>query len=172
MEKLCSICKKTVDSETAAVLAVGGYGNAKYICDDCAALLDTATTARDFDAVKSAMDSIGEKMAKSNVEDDLVIATVGELFIEAKKRAKSIKDGTYDFSLDEAQSDEEQRSENEQQPDEEFDIPEELRETEEDKALDAADEKKSAFFDKIFNWISLALIIGALAAIVYLVFFR
>lgn len=172
MEKLCSICKKTVDSETSAVLTVGGYGNAKYICDDCACLLDTATTAREFDAVKSAMDSIGEKMAKNNVDDDLVIATVGELFIEAKERAKAIKDGTYDFSLDEVQSDEEQGSDEEQKPSEEFDIPDELRETEEDKELDAADEKKSAFFDKIFNWISLALIIGGLAAVVYLVFFR
>ncbi len=172
MEKLCSICKKTVDSETAPVLTVGGYGNAKYICEDCAALLDTATTAREFDAVKSAMDSIGEKMAKNNIEDELVIATVGELFIEAKRRAKAIKDGTYDFSLDEAPVAAEQGSDEEETPVEEFDIPEELRETDEDKELDAADEKKSAFFDKIFNWISLALIVGGVAAIVYLVFFR
>lgn len=172
MEKLCSICKKTVDSETAPVLTVGGYGNAKYICEDCAALLDTATTAREFDAVKSAMDSIGEKMAKNNIEDELVIATVGELFIEAKRRAQAIKDGTYDFSLDEAPVAAEQGSDEEEAPVEEFDIPEELRETDEDKELDAADEKKSAFFDKIFNWISLALIVGGVAAIVYLVFFR
>ena len=172
MEKLCSICKNTVDSETAAVLTVGGYGNAKYICDECASLLDTATTAREFDAVKAAMDSIGEKMARSNVDDDLVIATVGELFIGAKKRAKAIKDGTYDFSLEETKIDEEQGSDDEQKSDEEFDIPDELRETEEDKALDAADEKKNVFFDKIFNWISLALIVGGLAAVVYLVFFR
>ncbi len=172
MEKLCSICKKTVDSETAPVLTVGGYGNAKYICEDCAALLDTATTAREFDAVKSAMDSIGEKMAKNNIEDELVIATVGELFIEAKRRAQAIKDGTYDFSLDEAPVAAEQGSDEEEAPIEEFDIPEELRETDEDKELDAADEKKSAFFDKIFNWISLALIVGGVAAIVYLVFFR
>lgn len=166
MHKLCSICKKSVDSETASILTVGGYGNAKYICEDCAAELDTATTARDFDTIKSAMDSIGEKMAKNNIEDELVIATVGELFIGAKRRAKAIKEGTYDFTLDE------QTVKQEQEGEEEFDIPEELRETEEDKALDASEKKKNAFFDKIFNWISLALLLGGLAIVVYLIFFR
>ena len=113
------------------------------------------------------MDSIGEKMAKNNIDDELVITTVGELFIGAKKRAKAIKEGTYDFSLDEVPA-----VTGEQQGDEEFDIPEELRETEEDKELDAKEEKKGAFFDKIFNWISLAVILGGLAAIVYFIFFR
>lgn len=167
MQKLCCICKRTVDSETASILTVGGFGNAKYLCDECATELDFATTAREFDAVKAAMDSIGEKMAKNNIDDELVITTVGELFIGAKKRAKSIKEGTYDFSLDEVPT-----VTVEQQGDEEFDIPEELRETEEDKELDAKEEKKGAFFDKIFNWISLAVILGGLAAIVYFIFFR
>ena len=49
---------------------------------------------------------------------------------------------------------------------------EELKETEEDKTLDATDEKKAAFFDKIFNWISLGILVAALGAVVYLVFFR
>ncbi len=169
MQKLCSICKKTVDSETASILTVGGYGNAKYLCEDCAAELDCATAAREYDAVKAAMDSIGEKMAKNNIEDELVIATVGELFIGAKRRAKEIKNGTYDFSLDEAPT---ESTAEEQGTEEEFDIPEELRETEEDKELDAKEKKKNAFFDKIFNWVSLALLLGGLAVVVYLVFFR
>ena len=167
MHKLCSICNRSVDSETASILALGGYGNAKYICDDCAAELDAATTAREFDAVKAAMDSIGEKMAKNNIEDELVIATVGELFIGAKRRAKAIKEGTYDFSLDEAPAENAEEGSVE-----EFDIPDELRETEEDKELDAEEKKKSAFFDKIFNWVSLVLLLGGVAAVIYLVFFR
>ncbi len=167
MQKLCCICKKTVDSETAPILTVGGFGNAKYLCDECVAELDSATTAREFDAVKAAMDSIGEKMAKNNIEDELVITTVGEVFISAKRRAKAIKEGSYDFSLDEADGTTVERG-----GDEEFDIPEELREIEEDKELDAQEEKKNAFFDKIFNWISLAIILGGLGAVVYFVFFR
>ncbi len=167
MEKLCCICKKAVDSETAAILTVGGYGNAKYLCEDCVEDLDNSTTAVEYDAIKSAMDSIGVKMAKNNIDDELVIATVGELFIGAKRRAKAIKAGEYDFSLD-AANDTAPVSDGE----EEYEIPEELKETEEDKSLDATDEKRAAFFDKIFNWISLGILVAALAAVVYLVFFR
>ena len=167
MEKLCCICKKAVDSETAAILTVGGYGNAKYLCDACAEDLDTATAAVEYDAIKSAMDSIGAKMAANNIDDELVIATVGELFIGAKRRAKAIKAGEYDFSQDDT-NDTASVTEGE----EEYDIPEELRETEEDKSLDAAEKKKSALFDKIFNWLSLAIIVAALGAVVYLTFFR
>ena len=32
--------------------------------------------------------------------------------------------------------------------------------------------KQGAFYDKIFNWISLGIIVAALAAVAYLVFFR
>lgn len=170
MQKLCSICNKLVDSEIASILTMGGYGNPKYICDDCANDLDTATTAREYDEIKAAMDSIGEKMSKNNIDDELVIATVGELFLGAKERAKAIEQGTYDFSAENEVVD---------QPDteidevvEEFDIPEELRESEEDKALDAAEAKQAAFYEKILNWVSLGLIVASVAAIVYLVFFR
>ena len=167
MEKLCCICKKSVDSETAAILTVGGYGNAKYLCDDCAKDLDISISAVKYDVIKSAMNSIGAKMAENNIDDELVIATVGELFIGAKKRARAIKAGEYDFSLD---------VENDVEPiadgGEKYDIPEELQETEEDKSLDAKDEKKAAFFDKIFNWISLGILVAALGAVVYLVFFK
>lgn len=181
MQKLCCICNKIVDSDTAPILTVGGYGNAKYLCEECATDLDTATSARDFDTIKSAMDSIGEKMGKNNIDDELVIATVGELFIGAKERAKAIEAGEYDFSAEDAdeatataptEESEETEAEESGEESEEFDIPEELRETEEDKALDAKDKKSNAFYDKIFNWISIGIIVAALAAVAYLVFFR
>ena len=180
MQKLCCICNKIVDSDTAPILTVGGYGNAKYLCEECATDLDTATSARDFDTIKSAMDSIGEKMGKNNIDDELVIATVGELFIDAKKRAKAIEAGEYDFSREDADEvtdteiseDTETDAEECGEESEEFDIPEELRETEEDRELDAKEKKSNAFYDKIFNWISLGIIVAALAAVAYLVFFR
>ena len=176
MQKLCCICNKIVDSDTAPILTVGGYGNAKYLCEECSSDLDTATSARDFNTIKSAMDSIGDKMRKNNIEDELVIATVGELFVGAKKRANAIKDGTYDFSADEAgevvSDDGSSTPEEGIESLEEFDIPEELRETEEDKQLDAEEKKQGVFYDKIFNWISLGIIVAALGALAYLVFFR
>ena len=180
MQKLCCICNKIVDSDTAPILTVGGYGNAKYLCEECAADLDTATSARDFDTIKSAMDSIGEKMGKNNIDDELVIATVGELFIGAKERAKAIEAGEYDFSREDADGvtdteiseDTEADAEECGEASEEFDIPEELRETEEDRELDAKEKKQGAFYEKIFNWISLGIIVAALAAVAYLVFFR
>ena len=170
MQKLCSICNKMVDSESAAILTMGGYGNPKYICDECANDIDTATTAREFDDIKAAMDSIGEKMAKSNIDDELVIATIGELFIGAKKRAMAIEDGTYDFSAEDEVVD--QTEEEPEESTEEFEIPEELRESDEDKALDAAEAKQAAFYEKILNWVSAGLIIACVAAIIYMVFIK
>ena len=180
MQKLCCICNKIVDSDTAPILTVGGYGNAKYLCEECATDLDTATSARDFDTIKSAMDSIGEKMGKNNIDDELVIATVGELFIGAKERAKAIEAGEYDFSGEDADEvtdteiskETEADAEESGEESEEFDIPEDLRETEEDRELDAKEKKQGAFYDKIFNWISIGIIVAALAAVAYLVFFR
>ena len=103
-----------------------------------------------------------------------------QLFIDAKKRAKASEAGEYDFSREDADGATDTEISEETEADaeecgeesEEFDIPEELRETEEDRELDAKEKKQGAFYDKIFNWISIGIIVAALAAVAYLVFFR
>ena len=133
MEKLCSFCKRPVDSDTAAVLTVGGYGNVRYICDECDSALSDATSSKDTAVIYAAMDKIGKCLYRHGIDDDLTLDTVDALMTKAKKRAEMIDDGSYDFSRDESDDGEGYDE-----------IPEELRETEEDKELDRkeAEEKK------------------------------
>lgn len=156
MEKLCSVCNKKVDSETAAILTVGGYGNPKYICEECDGDFAEATGARDVEAIKSAMDRIGRKMSLSDPNDKLVLKTVEDIMAEASARAKKIQEGMYDFSAEEAEGSKEEQE-----------IPEELRETEEDKELDRMEAERNKKIDRIINWVSAIALLGVLGYAIY-----
>jgi len=156
MGKLCSVCNKKVDSETAAILTIGGYGNPKYICEECDGDFAEATGAKDLETIKSAMDRIGKKMSLADPNDKLVLKTVEDIMTEASARAKKIQEGTYDFSAEEAEESKEEQE-----------IPEELRETEEDKELDRKEAERNKKIDKIINWVSAILLLGVLGYAIY-----
>ena len=40
MKRNCSICLKRVEGDDAPVLAMGGYGNPKVLCDECEKIID------------------------------------------------------------------------------------------------------------------------------------
>ena len=161
MTKLCSICKKEINSEEAAILAMGGFGNPKYICDDCAEELDKVVRGKDYDEIMRSMAVISDKISRSSTDDQLTVDTVKSLFSDAKDRAEKIKSGEYDFSLD-------------VESDDADDIPEELKETEEDKRLDEEErietEKRNEIARKfdlfLFYPLIGAMFIGALAYII------
>ncbi len=155
MEKLCSLCKAKVDSETAPLLTMGGFGNPKYICDECDADLNLATLGREISEISSAMERISKKMLKSGISDGQVLTTVEELMKDANIRAEKIKSGEYDFSQDE---------ENETIEEE---IPEELRESEEDRERAEAEEKANKKLEKITNVISLLILLAVLGYLGY-----
>jgi len=157
MEKQCSICKRAVDSEAAAILTLGGFGNPRYMCSECDSDFEDATRAREIDKITEAMDRIGKKMSESNVDDKLVLKTVKEIMEEAAERGAKIKSGEYDFSLED----------NGEALTEEYEVPEELRETEEDKEIERKEAEKNAKFDKISNWICLAVLALALGYVIY-----
>ena len=154
----CSLCKREVNKDEAPILAMGGFGNPRYLCDECSHDVDGAMGAKEPDAIEAAMKRISEKLSAVNTDDSLVIETVSSIFEQAGSRARQISEGTYDFSLDEKQENEENT-----------DVPEELRESEEDKQLDEEDKKKSDKFDKVFNIIALVTFAVTLAvfAIIY-----
>ena len=152
----CSICNAKIDTEDAAILTMGAYGNPRYLCDECAKDLDTATLSRDTDEIAEAMECIGSKMADSD-PDKQTYNTVTALMANALDRAKKIKDGEYDFSLDEVRESEDEMDE----------IPEELAESEEDKEKDLADEEKQKQFDKIYNYVLIGVGIGMAAFIIW-----
>ena len=151
----CCMCDKTLERDDAPVLAMGAAGNPRYLCDDCANLLDIATMGTDFDEIKQTIEQIGNIMA-DNDPDGVTYSTVSELMINASDRAKQIKDGTYDFSQD-GESDNEGYD----------DIPEEMLETEEDIEKDKADEEKLKKFDKFYNALIIGLGIGTALLVIW-----
>ena len=148
MGKNCCTCLSRIENDDAPVLTMGAYGTPKLLCDDCAALVETITYGRDYDEIAEAMSTLTDVITKSNADDRKVVATVTEILENGAKRAQKIKEGTYDFALDEV--------------DEGFEeIPEELQETEEDRLLDEKEAESNARMDRIINW--MWIVVGALA---------
>ena len=159
MKRNCSICLKRVEGDDAPVLAMGGYGNPKVLCDECAELIDKMTLSRDYDEITAAINGVAERMSAANIDDRVTVATMTEMFESSAKRAQSIKEGTYDFALDEVESDEG------------FDeIPEELQETEEDRLLDEKEAEANAKLDKFLNWAWVGVAIALVGFIIYRIF--
>ena len=158
----CSICGAEIKNEEPAILALGVSGTPRYICDECEADLDEAKLGSDVDSISAAIKSLSNKMLHGNSEnedkskdmDGLTYHTMTKIISNAIARAKKIKDGEYDFSLDEQ--------------DDGFDeIPEELQETEEDKELDRIDAEKEAKRDKVFNIILIIALVGFVAVLAW-----
>ena len=149
----CCICDELIEREDAPVLAMGGAGYPRLLCDRCASLLDTATLGRDFDEIKDAIGEIGTIMADHD-PDGVTYRIVSSLMIDASERAKAIKEGSYDFALDEQTSE-----------DEMDEIPEELLESEEDIEKDKEDEEKLKKFDKVYNIILIVLGVALLLVV-------
>ena len=101
----CSICDVAVDKERAPILSMGAYGNPKYLCEECAAELDKIMQETDFNVISEAMDHLGKKMGDRD-PDGQTFEAVSRIMAKAAIRAKAIKEGTYDFSLDEKQNEE------------------------------------------------------------------
>lgn len=145
----CAICRREVDEQSAPILEMSGYGYTRVLCDECSEELDTATLGTDAERIAEAMDSIGKKMTLTDA-DPHTFETVDGILRSAMERAKAIKAGEYDFSLDE-----------ENNPEAFDEIPEELRESEEDIALDKADEEKAEKVNRFLDYLTL----GTIAAV-------
>lgn len=160
--KICSICHTVTENPDAPILTIGGFGTPRYLCDTCAQDIDTATLGRDYDAIVAAMDRIGTEMSKKGVDDPVTLECIEDMLTDAAKRATAIKDGNYDFSLDEVVVTEDELDE----------IPEELLESEEDRALDEKEAAEAKKIDKVMNWVWLGVLVGAIGFMIWWLFFR
>ena len=151
----CSLCLSHVDPENAEVLTMGAYGTPKLLCEECSKKMETVVSGREYSEIKEAMDNLTKKISDANIDDRRVLDTMHGIFDAAAERAAKIKDGSYDFSLDEA---EEEGL---------LDIPEELEETEEDKLLDQRDATIGKRMDTILTWASVGVIIAAVGFLIY-----
>lgn len=134
---------------------MSGYGNPKCVCEECEALIDAATTSREPDEITNACQSLGERLTEGNTGDEQIIVNVNEIIYNANERCNGIKNGTYDFALDEENAEDE------------FDITEELEETDEDRAKDEHDEKIAKILDTIASWTAGLILVGAVAFFIF-----
>lgn len=155
----CSICKAGVESENAAILAMGGFGNPRYMCEECRGDFDELTLSRDTEAIKLSAERIVKKMSKAGIDDKLTLKTVEEIMKSAGERKEKIEEGVYDFSEEET----------EQNSDEE--IPEELLESDEESEEEKEKALRAEKLDRITNWICIALIVLAVIFVIYKMFF-
>lgn len=135
----CCICERDVEREDAPILAMGGAGYARVLCEECDRELQVATRGHDVEEIKAAINSLSTKMANGE-PDAVTFRMMSEILITATQRAMEIKDGTYDFSRDDEEDNEGYDE-----------IPEELLESEEDIELDKKDEEKAKKFDKVYS---------------------
>ena len=153
-KKSCCICRAEVDAENAPMLTVNAFAAARYLCPECEKDLDTVMRGTTPEEIGEAMDRISAKLAENDIENKTTLAAIDEIMKDASERAEEIKNGTYDFSLDDEVIEE---------------IPEELLESEEDKELDRIEEEKNKKLDKIFDWINFALIFALIAFFAYFI---
>lgn len=154
--KNCSICKALIEAEEPSILTMGGYGNPRYVCECCDAEMERMLYSREISEIQDAMKILGDHLARIGCEDNAVISTMEEMFARATARAEAIREGTYDFAEDEAAEASEEMVE----------IPEELRESEEDRILDEKEEAQAKKFDKVMDyiWIAFFILFGIAAA--------
>lgn len=150
----CAICGAATDKENAPILAMGGFGNPRYVCNDCAEKLETVTKSMDPSEINASIETLADRIAKKNTDDPVTINTLTDILRGAKERAELIENGEY--SVDENAADDELVD----------DFPEELAETEEDKALDARDAEKNAKIQKILDIVTFGIIGAAVVALV------
>ena len=154
--KRCSVCQRHIEAEEPAILTMTAVAKPKYLCRECEALFDKATLSKNPEEISEAIDEIGCVIKDANNDDALILETVSTIIENATERGELIKSGVYDFANDEL-AEEEINEE----------VPEELKESEEDRLLDEEDEKVRKKFDRIMNYVTGVAFGAALVYIIY-----
>ncbi len=152
----CSLCD--MQSEDTELFFITKRGSPRHICKNCAALYETATRDKDPDKAEEALNALYTLAGK--LRDLSVLEMLSDTLSEAKTRIEAIRNGSYDFALDEEEELEDTLTE----------IPEELRQDPEEAEAEAAAEeatKEPSVGDHILNWLWVALGIVAAGVIIF-----
>ena len=154
MARPCVICKRPIEKEDPAILMMGGYGVPKCICEECENTVDLLNESVDAAEIREGCRKLGEALTRGDTGDESVIVTVNEIIAEAGEKAERIENGTYD--PEEAKDEEE-----------EFDITEDLQETEEDRKLDEEEARANKVYNTVSSWVAGIIIVIALGFFIY-----
>ena len=156
----CAVCIANIEDDNAAVLTMGHYGHPRLLCKSCEELIETALRSKEPTEAEAAMARLGEIVGNNSIDDEAVTEAVEDVFKIATERAEAIKNGTYDFALDEVE-------------DNSFDeIPEELLETEEEKAEKEREEKSNKKFDKVMDIVTAVVFVAAFVCLLIFILKR
>lgn len=148
MAKNCCICQREIEVEDAPILAMGAFGTPKCVCQSCDSIIEAATHSADADEATDAIRRLGETLTLGDTEDTQIIDTVNGIITEAAERAEAIRAGIYDFSKDEVSEPE-------------FELSEDMLESEEDRALDEKEAKTNKILDTITAWLCGGILVAA-----------
>ena len=154
MARHCVICKRPIEKEDPAILMMGGYGVPKCICEECENTVDLLNESVDAAEIREGCRKLGEALTRGDTGDESVILTVNGIIAEAGEKAERIENGTYD--PEEAKDEEE-----------EFDITEDLQETEEDRKLDEEEARANKVYNTVSSWVAGIVIVIALGFFIY-----
>ena len=154
MARHCVICKRPIEKEEPAILMMGGYGVPKCICEECENTVDLLNESEDAGEIREGCRQLGEALTRGDTGDESVIVTVNEIIAEAGKKAESIENGTYDPN-------------EEKEEEEEYDITEDLEETEEDRKLDEEEARANKIYNTVSSWVAGIIIVIALGFFIY-----
>ena len=154
MARHCVICKRPIEKEDPAILMMGGYGVPKCICEECENTVDLLNESVDAAEIREGCRKLGEALTRGDTGDESVILTVNGIIAEAGEKAERIENGTYD--PEEAKDEEE-----------EFDITEDLQETEEDRKLDEEEARANKVYNTVSSWVAGIIIVIALGFFIY-----
>ncbi len=147
----CCICKTEVNSENAPILMMSAYGLPKYICPKCEAALDITETSENPQEIADACKTLGDALTQGDTGDTSVINTVNTIIKNASEKCEAIKNGTYSPDAD-AESAEE-----------EFELTEDLLESEEDRAKDEKEARIGKIVDTVISWAAGIALVAAIA---------
>lgn len=155
MKKACAVCQSAFESEDPDVLFFTEAGSARYICPHCKELYETATLSREPDAIDTALSDIYKHTDR--LTDVSTLEFLAASLGDAKERLSSIREGSYDFSLDD---DGEEIVE---------EIPEEYRPDEAEEKAAEEKRKKLTPFDYAIDILWIAAGVAAVGYLIYMI---
>lgn len=150
----------------------GAYGHPRCLCPSCEALLDTAIEGSEVEAVRGALHALSDLRIKNGDFDKATSETLTQIVAQASERMAAMEAGTYEGSAACEVTEEPVQASAEDEAAQEYDIPEELRELEEDRERDRIEDEREKAFDKYFRFVWIGVIAAFVAALVYILFFR
>ncbi len=192
MSTKCCLCYKEIEAQAPAILTHGGFGHPRCLCADCEALLDTAIGGKTPQQVREALRTLADMRIQCDGFDRATEQTLLPLMEQGAARMQAMENGTYaqepetesedavsNMCDDAAAVCEENAADDAaetpvDEPAEQdlYDIPEELRESAEDRAMDEVVQARERAFDKYFQFVWLGVIIGFVVVMIYLLFIR